>query len=170
MFNRPSTSPGPPSSHSRERETMSVKTIAFFREGDLMILLNSPSKPTQPEWDAYVRAVDATIEGATPTSRLRGVLVVSAGGGPDAMQRAQLVKAANPSPVPVAICSSSAVVRGIVTALTWIYRAKTVSFGFDDVEGAFRHLAIDEIHWPALRERIRAAQRELGWRAIIKRG
>ncbi|MEP7122267.1 MAG: hypothetical protein ABJE95_15205 [Byssovorax sp.] len=142
---------------------MNAKTIEFFRDRDLMIFLSCRRQPSAREWDEYAGAVRATMTSPQPLS---GVLVLSEGGGPDAKQRAQVVKAFGPTPVPLAICSTSMMERGVVTAMSWIYRARTASFHFDDLAGALRHLAIGEARWSSQRQKIRAAQRLLGWRAV----
>jgi hypothetical protein len=146
-----------------ERNAMSHKTMEFFRDRDVMVFLSTKEQPTIVEWDAYVAAITAL---ATPSGPLRGILVVSDGGGPDARQRAQVVKAFGDHSVPLAICSASALERGIVTAMRWIYRAKVASFGFDDVGRALAFLGVEAARWPGIAEQIRGAQRKQGWHVV----
>ncbi len=142
---------------------MSAKTMDFFREREVLIFLSGPTSPSAAEWPAYI---DAVAQLAKPGGPLRGMLIVSEGGSPDGKQRAQAVTAFGAHAVPVAMCSASAMERGIITAMSWIYPAKIASFAFDEVTRGLAHIGIDATRAWALRAQIRAAQRKLGWRVV----
>jgi hypothetical protein len=142
---------------------MIAKTMEFFRDREVMIFLSGPTSPTIPEWNEYTAEVARL---AKPSGPLRGMLVVSEGGSPDAKQRGEAVKAYGDHAVPIAMCSASTMERGIITAMSWIYPAKIASFAFDAVPRGLVHLGITGTRAWGLREQIRAAQRKHGWRVV----
>ena len=101
--------------------------------------------------EAYERGRTIKVRGSYDTDdarqaalakRVRALLVVTDGGGPNAAQRKVIVEAYGPAPVPVAICSSSRAARAIVTAISWFYPQPMRSFERSDIPRALQFLGI----------------------------
>lgn len=119
-----------------------------FTKGVLVAVHTKPN-PTAEEWEAY--AVD--VEQEMAKDGLRGVLIVTAGGGPNAAQRSRIAKIRGLGPVPTAVVTEAFAVRGIVTALSWL--GKDIrAFGRDDVERAIQHLSIEPADATALLQEV----------------
>jgi hypothetical protein len=92
------------------------RTLAFsvFRRR-LIILVHTKEPPAESEWQEYVE------EARQRRNELRAFLVVTEGGGPNAMQRAALDEAVGleKHPAKTAVVTVSVVARGIVTAIGW---------------------------------------------------
>lgn len=92
------------------------RTLAFsvFRRR-LIILVHTKEPPAESEWQEYVE------EARQRRNELRAFLVVTDGGGPNAMQRAALDEAVGleKHPAKTAVVTVSVVARGIVTAIGW---------------------------------------------------
>jgi hypothetical protein len=119
-----------------------MPTIACQRVRSTILLVHGPSPPTQSEWDKYVALVDSSREGVTR------VLVDTAGGAPNATQRAEVQQAYNKYPngaPPVAVLSESMIARGVVTAFSWAYgRDRIRAFAPVEFDAALDWLAIDK--------------------------
>jgi len=115
------------------------------------VVVHDARQPMSEEWTAYVDHFRARVDGP------HSVLVYTLGGGPSGMQRAELleVMAHSERPTPVFIVSSSAVVRGIVTAMNWFLRAdrRPKTYPVADLARAFTDMQLE----PAACKRIRAA-------------
>lgn len=79
--------------------------------GGTMTMVHTADNPTDEEWDAML--------GHFRARRAERVIVFTDGGGPTTLQRGRLNDALEGSAVKTAIVSSSQVIRGIVTALSW---------------------------------------------------
>jgi hypothetical protein len=104
------------------------------------VIVHDTQTPGDAEWSAWVS------EYRTTGHELRALLVYSLGGGPNGKQRSELT-ALFPElqKVPLAyIVTSSVVMRGIVTAVSWFLppslRAKT--YGIDDLERALTDIGL----------------------------
>jgi hypothetical protein len=90
------------------------------------VLLHSALQPSAAEWSAYVQAVEGTLPATKGTLH---VFVATDGGAPNAAQRKQLAEAFDKSPRPALthVFSTSAFVRGVVTAFSWMTRSHAVA-------------------------------------------
>lgn len=79
--------------------------------GGTMTMVHTAEKPTDVEWDAMLAHFRA--------NRAERVIVFTDGGGPSTLQRGRLNDALEGAVVKTAIVSSSQVIRGIATALSW---------------------------------------------------
>lgn len=102
-----------------------MTTLAFARFGSCFTYVCGRRDPTDQEWDTYIRFLRQNIvPGVTPRS-----LVITEGGGPNSAQRTKLTElvAEHSGDLKIAVVTSSAVVRGIFTAMSWFatfnYRA-----------------------------------------------
>jgi hypothetical protein len=105
----------------------------------IVVCVNTEVDPSDEDWDAYLADVNAHLRG------LKGVLVFTPKTGPSASQRARANAAYEKAKaeIPTAIMTSSRMVRGIMTALSWALGGKIKSFGENDFQGAVDFLALD---------------------------
>jgi hypothetical protein len=134
---------------------MAAKSMVCRAVGTLVVSVHSAQAPTEEEWSAYL-ALCRTVQGRG----FQGVLVVTAGGGPNTKQRKTTREVFGEGPVPTAVVSDAHVIRGIVTAFSWFNKGIR-AFAFNqgaglsdalkylDVEGALADrvlLQLTEMH------------------------
>ena len=117
-----------------------MKTMLWSYDETLAIVVHSEAPPTDAEWDAYLAEFP-------PGDRLVGykIIVYSLGGGPNGAQRGKLVQLLKGRPPRAALLTSSSLMRGIGTAVSWFIRSLKV-FALDDRVAAFHYLdmSVDE--------------------------
>jgi len=86
-------------------------------EGPILVCVNAAENPTDAEWTRYLDAGRAALP------KCKGILVVTDGGGPNAMQRKQIDEMPEARDLPVAVVTASLAARGIVTAISWFGKA-----------------------------------------------
>jgi hypothetical protein len=96
-----------------------------------------------------------------PDLRRCRVLVLTAGGAPNARQRRVLNAILKDSMPPVAIVSSSMVARAVVTAMGW-FNPRMRAFADDDMPGAFDHLDATDVDRAHLTQAVKELRGELG--------
>lgn len=115
-------------------------TLGLGMSHGMLVIAHPAATPDREDWEHVVRAV------REHHGKVRGQLVVSRGGGPDAAQRkralAELPK--DFVPPPVAVITESLAVRGIITALNWLLNDNHRSFARQNTAGVAAHLRIDE--------------------------
>ncbi len=106
----------------------------------LAVAVWSERTPPEIEWKEYVRVLSAM------SSSNNRMIVFSAGGGPNAMQRQDLdeLTEKKDDKVRVAIVTGSRIARGIVTAISWIRKDTHVAFNPTDVNKALDYLQLNE--------------------------
>src|SRR5690606_30798982 len=92
--------------------------------------------PSDEDWGEYMAGVDDYL----PLEGQR-ILVLSAGGGPNSAQRKLMTDALNGAKVPVAILTSSWLMRGAATAVSWFNPSLRV-LGPTAMDAAFEHLEL----------------------------
>lgn len=108
----------------------------FYRSlGRLMLLVHGPTKPTDVEWNAYLRALEQ-IGVDHPSGS--GLLVIPES-SPTSAQRDQL-RRFTPVSLSTAVVSGSLIDRGIVTMLGWV--APIRAFAPADIDSAFQYLSV----------------------------
>jgi hypothetical protein len=112
-----------------------MKNMAIQVIDRLFIVVYGTANPSDEEWVAYLKLVQH--HGIDRTMQL----IFTDGGGPSATQRRYLNGLLNGRTVPVAVVSSSATVRGIVTALSWFNR-RIKAFSPTALREALAHLEI----------------------------
>ena len=105
--------------------------------GDVFVAVHDAQPPTDADWNATIRHYRKF------KPQIRCGLIVSEGGGPTAPQRKALAGEEASDKVPRAVVTSSAVTRGIVTAMRWIGQ-DIRAFSPDELVGAFRFLGIPD--------------------------
>lgn len=96
------------------RRDVVLKSMAFALVGDLLVACHNEAPPADSEWDAWIER--------GRTGKHVGILVNSDGGAPNSAQRARLSKmvAAMAEPPPFVLLTNSALLRSLLTALSWL--------------------------------------------------
>jgi len=112
------------------------RTLAYsIFKRRLLVLVHTKDAPDDTEWAEY------TASAGQGKKEIQGILVYSAGGGPNTMQRAQLDEAMGieSHPAKVAVVTVSRIARGIVTAIGW-FSGGIKSFGTHQLPQAIEFL------------------------------
>lgn len=139
-------------------------TLRFAKVHDTAVLAHGDTTPSDSDWTAWVQAYSGYLR-----EGVRELLVVTSGGGPNAAQRKQLTHAINAFDREVApklrtaICSSSSLARGIMTAIVWLTRAPLRGFDFNARTEALDYLQTPQ---PDRADVLAAAERE--YQALVK--
>jgi hypothetical protein len=118
------------------------KAMAWAIVDGIGVIVHGSGTPSKDEWEEWL------AEYRRRSSTLEGVFIYSFGGGPTSAQRTQLLQIVDKlQHVPQTIMvTGSAMVRGIITALSWFIappkRAKV--FAPTDLEAAFAALKLPE--------------------------
>lgn len=130
-------------------------TVVAERLSESLILaVYGEVAPGPREWAQYLEVL-ATLEGK------QALLVISAGGGPDTLQRRDLEAVTQRHEGPVSVVTTSRVARGIVTALGWL-GTNIKSFDPRSVDDAMRFLGLDDETCRAALARARELAAEMG--------
>lgn len=126
---------------------------------DLYVVVHTTETPPDVEWDEYVGGVS---DAKKPP--IKGIFVVTDGGGPNAAQRQRLLssldqRSARPR---VAILSPSVLVRSIVAALNLFAAQPMKMFSPSDVDGAMGYLGVTRAEREELIGAALRISRELG--------
>jgi hypothetical protein len=115
-----------------------MDTVTCQLVGDTMVLVHSDKAPSPAGWNEYLDLVEQSRDQMVRT------LVYSIGGAPDAKQRSDLKvvyqRAFRREP-PVAVLTTSALARGVVTTLSWFY-GNIRAFSPFELEAALRWLRV----------------------------
>lgn len=104
--------------------------------GRLVVTVHTEAVPSDEDWAEYMTGIDAYL----PLEGQR-VFVVSAGGGPNGVQRKMVTDALQGATVPVAILTNSWLMRGAAVAVRWFNPSLAV-FAPEAMEQAFEHLQL----------------------------
>jgi hypothetical protein len=123
----------------------------------ICVVVHSAKAPSEDEWEEYMRAVRQNEQNLP---RVR-TIVFTDGGGPNSAQRKAINDFLRGRQTPVVLASTSPVVRGITTALSW-FNPLVKSVAPDDLEGALRHLGVQPYHRTRVLQEMRKLRAELG--------
>jgi hypothetical protein len=121
-----------------------------------VLALHGEASPDAREWAAYIKDFVDIGDRWGWYPKLVGGLAITDGGGPNTLQRADVnrVTKANPQ-IRGAAVTNSVMVRGIVTALSWM-NSNVRAFSPDRLDAALVHLElpVSELHkvWGAIEE------------------
>lgn len=127
----------------------------IFWKRRVIVLVHTKDSPTDPEWKRYCEDV------ATWRERVQSILVVSDGGGPNAVQRGELEQALPKFEGKTAVVTLNRIVRGIVTAMSW-FNPNIKSFSTVQLKQAFEHLGIAGSEQDPLAAEVQRLKDELG--------
>lgn len=113
-----------------------MRTMIIKSVGEALCLAHTKQAPLQDEWDEFVQAARDMIV-RTGSARF---LVLTEGGGPDALQREQINNACDGHPVRAAVMTDSRIARGIVMAIAWMKAMDIKAFPQAGIEQAMNFL------------------------------
>ncbi len=114
------------------------RTLAYqFWERRLVILVHSKDAPSDAEWKVYTDDMRKWCQ------QIRGILVLSEGGGPNGVQRGELEAALGNDTfkAKTAVVTLSRIARGIVTAISW-FSPTIKAFSTLQIPSALEYLEI----------------------------
>jgi hypothetical protein len=118
-----------------------AKHMAWTVLGDLLITAHDEGAPSDDEWRSWLRDYEGHIEA------LRGNIVHSLGGGPTSSQRKDLLNVIgrHEHVPPTVIMTSSALMRGLVTAVGWFLppERRPTMFNVEDLGPALDCLRVE---------------------------
>lgn len=119
---------------------VAMAEMAFAVRGDLLVAVHNSRAPSQTRWEEFCRECRRLF---VELGRLesRAVLVISDGGGPNVLQRAQLLKAMERAVVRTAALSSSPAVRQI-SAVFQLFNSSASCFDVEEWRDAMDHLGL----------------------------
>lgn len=140
--------------------------MAWALVDDIGVIVHGAGAPSAAEWQEWL------AEYRRKSSLLSGVFIYSLGGGPTSAQRTDLLKIVDKlQHVPQTVMvTESAMVRGIITALSWFVapakRARV--FSPADLENAFGVLGLSESARQRLFQRVQALADQVDKASAIK--
>lgn len=111
--------------------------MAYKVVDNVFIVVHSREAPSNEEWDEYLEYYVAHLD------KCQRILVISDGGGPNAVQRKKTSEAIKNTKTMTAVCTDQMLVRGIVTALAW-FNNKIEAFPKKNVAEALKFLGASE--------------------------
>lgn len=144
--------------------TMTFRSVPGVVPGaELWLLIHGASPPDREEWREFVDAVRAGLARSSGDIERLPMLVLSAGGAPDALQRSALneVQVQVGKTARVAFLSESTMIRGVTRALTWL-NPKVKVFPPEKFLDAFTYLGVPSDRAGAVKGELLVAERELG--------
>ncbi|XXX74204.1 hypothetical protein WMF30_41830 [Sorangium sp. So ce134] len=114
---------------------MTLPTMLFDTTEHVLIAVHGREPPNDEDWELYMQTVLALPPTCSKT------LVVTAGGGPNAKQRASINDFVSNHTLTVAICTDALLVRQITIALSW-FNPRVRSFRGNDIAAALRYLEV----------------------------
>lgn len=131
------------------------RTLAYrFWERQVLILVHTKDAPADDEWKAYCDDAHKW------RAQIRGILVLSEGGGPNSVQRGELETALERPEGKTAVVTLSRVARGIVTALSW-FTPKIKAFSTLQIPAALEYLEVPPRSHDSITAAIKALRVEL---------
>ncbi len=100
-----------------------------------MVVVHGAQPPLKDEWAKYVHEHEKLRQ----AGRKVGILVFTAGGGPDSSQRSALRQAVPSAPL-TAVVSRNVLVRGMVTAFNWLGWSVMQAFAPGELDAALRYV------------------------------
>jgi hypothetical protein len=138
-----------------------MKTLAFGKVTGKHIYVyvsSSTLAPAEAEWDAYAAFLKQNFRVGVPTKSI----VYTRSPPPTALQRKKITDLTKPlgKLLHVSVLTDSSLVRGVVTALSWISGNYT-AFALDQLDQALAALAIEGIDAAEVRGMVRKFREEL---------
>jgi hypothetical protein len=138
---------------------MRSKSFASREVGDVVVFVHGTQAPTDEEWDDVLDFYRRKPEQSSFRS-----LVYTAGGAPNASQRARL-REAGQGRARIAVLTASAVARAAGIAVGW-FNPQIQIYGLKDIEMALDHLHVPAAQRRELRQAITELQTALGLVAV----
>ena len=133
------------------------RTFAYEVAGGAHVAVHGSVSPNDGEWQCYLDDIAEHLD------EIRGVIVNTTGGGPSSVQRSMATahwKQHGGAPK-MSIMTTSAFVRGMVTALSWFLGPTVQAFPIEDYAGATEHLGLDAMQVEEVRAAVARLRRSL---------
>jgi hypothetical protein len=141
-----------------------VSTVWCGRSLRVIIGLNGTEFATDEDWADWMALVRGHLADDPQLLRSRS-LVFSDGGSPTARQRREVIEACDGVRAIGSIVSSSRLVRGVGTALSW-FMPEVKYFAPRDYRRALRHIGIEDDEEPGVFDVIQTANRRMGLEVV----
>ena len=142
--------------------------MAFLRVGRTLVAVHNALAPSDEEWNRYLELCRGSMPDALAAPFNMSGLVFTDGGGPTTPQRAALLDVMRDARIRSSVITTSALVRGIVTALSWFSPSSIRAFAPRDWRNAQKHLALDDDDWRACVAAADNLARDFGSIAVLK--
>lgn len=139
------------------------RTLATRATGNLIVAGHTSAHPTSSEFDEFI---ESTVKVHAAHGKEVRCLVLTDGGSPDERQRQALAARVDVSSVPVAVVSSVASVRFVVSTFSFLNRA-IKSFSPTELDGILRHLGLSPAQLPQIQAMALDIQKELGGLRVV---
>jgi hypothetical protein len=126
---------------------MPIKNMTHSFSHSLILVIHNNINPSAFEWESMVEDMKKV------GSKMRGVLVYTEGGSPNALQRKQLRDALNPDAnevAPMVILTTSVMARMAVTAFNLFFKNRLQAIEPSNYQEGFHYLGIAPSEWPKL--------------------
>jgi hypothetical protein len=123
------------------------KNMSFTRAGTISVVVHSNTSPSFAEWDAMIEDMK------TFRTIMKGILVYTEGGSPNATQRKQLRDVLSPEtrePVPTTVFTTSIIARTAVTAFNLFFDNRMRAIDPSKYEEGLKHLNVPPKEWASL--------------------
>jgi hypothetical protein len=123
----------------------------------LLILVHTKNAPDDAEWREYAQSANKWKK------EIQGLLVITEGGGPNTMQRAELDAALEieSHSAKTAVVTVSRIARGIVTAISW-FSPGIKAFSTNQLGHALEYLGVSATEIDSVNAEIRRLKKDLG--------
>jgi hypothetical protein len=142
-----------------------VTTFAYSvveaEQRSTMLVLSGRETPDDATWARAMAELGRFFAGPAADPKRVGVLVITDGGAPSTAQRKALAEVTHAAKFPVAVISTNPLVRGAITAISWVNPA-IKAFAPSRWADAVAYSAEGGAE-KAMLEQMQANQRTLGW-------
>ena len=131
-----------------------MKNMLMSTVDRVLLVAHGEQPPTDEEWAAFMSGfANHGVDDAL-------VLVWTEGAAPNVSQRRELTDLLAGRAVPIAVLSSSTLVRGVATAISWFNRKVRV-FAPHDADAAITFLGVGAPHAAKVREELESLRAKL---------
>ncbi|HVY48303.1 MAG TPA: hypothetical protein VHB21_20590 [Minicystis sp.] len=111
--------------------------MVIERVGDVLVVAQTPIEPSDAEWDQEVVLVRSGL--------LKRILVVTAGGAPNAAQRKRYTEATGTQRILVGVVTESRIAVAVLTCLSWfVGKGELKAFSPAEFRDALTHLGLSD--------------------------
>ena len=136
-------------------KTIRSRTMLSRETGECLVYVHTIESPSDSEWDAALELLRARNDMGSVR-----VLVYTAGGAPNAAQRARLNHVLEKTKPPISVLTASTFARAAGTAISW-FNPMFKIFGPDDFDPALDHLGLRGVERLRAREALLDMKRDL---------
>lgn len=130
-----------------DHEGEGLSTLRFARFDTILLLVCGSEALSASDWSVWSQAYAR----AAAEHGVRRLFVVSAGRGPNARQRSEVISALmarigrDIGKIRTAVCGDTRFVRAVNMAIAWMAGITLRGFGYEERQAALQYLAVPEI-------------------------